>query len=59
MTEREQLLAAICENQDDTARLVFADWLQENGELDRAEFIRLQIEDLRALRDPDEWYDAL
>jgi uncharacterized protein (TIGR02996 family) len=45
MNEREALLHAVCENPDDDApRLVFADWLQENGEDDRAEFIRLQIE---------------
>jgi len=43
MTEREMLLRAVCENPDeDTPRLVFADWLQENGEEERAEFIRLQ-----------------
>lgn len=33
---------------DDTARLVYADWLQENGRPERAEFIRLQIEAARA-----------
>ena len=27
---------------DDTVRLVFADWLQENGQEERAEFIRVQ-----------------
>jgi uncharacterized protein (TIGR02996 family) len=27
---------------DDTSRLVYADWLEENGEADRAEFIRVQ-----------------
>ena len=33
MTEREALLRAVCENpDDDTPRLVFADWLDENGE---------------------------
>jgi uncharacterized protein (TIGR02996 family) len=43
MNEREALLRAVCENpDDDTPRLVFADWLQENGEEARAEFIRLQ-----------------
>jgi uncharacterized protein (TIGR02996 family) len=43
MTEREALFRAVCENpDDDTARLVFADWLQEHGEEERAEFIRLQ-----------------
>ncbi len=36
---------AICENpEDDTPRLVFADWLDEHGDPNRAEFIRLQIE---------------
>jgi uncharacterized protein (TIGR02996 family) len=29
---------------DDTPRLVYADWLAENGQDDRAEFIRVQIE---------------
>src|SRR5262249_45999206 len=28
----------------DTPRLVYADWLQENGDPDRAEFIRLQVQ---------------
>jgi len=51
MTEREALLRAVCENPDeDTPRLVFADWLQENGDEERAEFIRLQIE-LVGMRD--------
>lgn len=40
----EMFLSAICANRaDDTVRLVFADWLQENGDEERAEFIRLQI----------------
>lgn len=44
MTEREMLLRAVCENpDDDTPRLVFADWLDENGEPERAEFIRTQV----------------
>lgn len=39
------LLAAILANpDDDTVRLVFADWLEESGEADRAEFIRVQVE---------------
>lgn len=45
MTEREAFIRQICERpDDDTVRLVFADWLQENGEPERAEFIRDQIE---------------
>lgn len=44
MTDRDALLAAIRADPDcDTARLVFADWLQEQGEEARAEFIRAQI----------------
>ncbi len=45
MTEREALLRAVCEfPDDDTPRLVFADWLQKHGEEERAEFIRVQVE---------------
>src|SRR5262249_9111694 len=48
MTEREALLADAFENpDDDTPRLVFADWLDEHGgDSDRAlaEFIRLECE---------------
>lgn len=32
------------EPEDDAIRLIYADWLEDNGQLDRAEFIRLQIE---------------
>src|SRR3954453_18261421 len=32
------------EPDDDTPRLVYADWLDEHGEADRAEFIRVQCE---------------
>jgi uncharacterized protein (TIGR02996 family) len=54
MTEREALQKAVCENpDDDTPRLVFADWLDENGEPERAEFIRVQIE-LTSNSHPDE-----
>lgn len=56
------LLAACCDSPaDDTARLVLADWLEENGdesERARAEFIRVQVEHARAGDfDPrsDEW----
>ena len=44
MTEYEALLAAILATpDDDLPRLVFADWLEENGDPDRAEFIRVHI----------------
>jgi uncharacterized protein (TIGR02996 family) len=32
------------EPDDDTPRLIYADWLEEHGDADRAEFIRVQIE---------------
>jgi uncharacterized protein (TIGR02996 family) len=39
---------------DDAPRLVYADWLDEHGDPDRAEFIRLQIRYARMLlSDPD------
>jgi uncharacterized protein (TIGR02996 family) len=47
MSDREAqgFLAAICANpDDDTARLVYADWLDERGQTARAEFIRVQVE---------------
>lgn len=49
MSDRDALLTAIlADPDDDTARLVFADWLQENGQPLRSEFIRAQIEAVRA-----------
>src|SRR4051794_16651783 len=39
------LLKDIIENpEDDAPRLIYADWLDDNGEAERAEFIRAQIE---------------
>lgn len=44
-SDRAAFLRAVCEDpSDDCPRLVFADWLDENGEPDRAEFIRVQCE---------------
>lgn len=38
------LLRSVLENpKDDNPRLVYADWLEENGDLDRSELIRIQI----------------
>jgi len=52
MSDEKALLAAIWEHpHDDTPRLVYADWLQENGQPERAEFIRVQVELARL----DEW----
>src|SRR4051812_2294570 len=38
-------LLAYCHRhpEDDHARLVYADWLEENGDQDRAEFVRIQV----------------
>ena len=44
-TTQAAILRTILDNpDDDTPRLVLADWLDENGEADRAEFIRVQID---------------
>jgi uncharacterized protein (TIGR02996 family) len=54
MSDEKALLAAIWDDPyDDTVRLVYADWLDENGQPERAEFIRVQIELARL----DEWAD--
>lgn len=51
MNERDALVRAICDNpDDDTPRLVFADWLQEHGEEARAEFVRVQVRFAELLR---------
>jgi uncharacterized protein (TIGR02996 family) len=45
MTDRDALLRSVCAHPDaDAPRLIYADWLEENGDPDRAEFIRLQCE---------------
>jgi uncharacterized protein (TIGR02996 family) len=44
MSDGDLLLAAIREHpEEDTPRLVYADWLEENGQPDRAELIRLGV----------------
>jgi len=45
MTHDDAFLQAILEDpDDDTPRLVYADWLDEHGQPERAEFIRVQCE---------------
>ncbi len=45
MKQRQAFLDSICAApDDDTPRLVYADWLDDHGDADRAEFIRLQCE---------------
>lgn len=44
LNEQNQLLASIIASPEDNApRLVYADWLEENNEEERAKFIRMQI----------------
>ena len=45
MDEGRALYETVCDHPlDDVPRLVYADWLQENGDEARAEFIRVQCE---------------
>jgi uncharacterized protein (TIGR02996 family) len=54
--ERDALLASVVANpDDDTPRLVYADWLQEHGDAERAEFIRLQCGPDRGRYNAREW----
>jgi uncharacterized protein (TIGR02996 family) len=56
--EGKALLQAICESpQDDAPRLVYADWLDEHGQADRAELIRVQIERARLEEFEPRWFD--
>jgi uncharacterized protein (TIGR02996 family) len=52
MSEAQPFLSAIlAEPDEDAHRLVFADWLDERGEADRAEFIRVQCRLARLAED--------
>lgn len=54
--ERALLAAIIAHPDDDTPRLVYADWLDEHGDAARAEFIRVEVQ--IAHRDPDDEFDG-
>jgi uncharacterized protein (TIGR02996 family) len=55
MSDEKALLSAIWEHpHEDTPRLVYADWLDEHEQPERAEFIRVQIELARL----GEWDDS-
>jgi uncharacterized protein (TIGR02996 family) len=59
MTHDEAFLRAICESPgDDGVRLVYADYLEDHGQAERAEFIRVQVE-LARLPLEDERVSAL
>lgn len=60
MTEREQLLRAVLEQPDeDTVRLAFADWLDENGEPVRAALIRKMIPSMPDLFAFSKWLSGI
>lgn len=60
MSDELALRAAILAYPDeDTPRLMFADWLDENDRPDQAEFIRLQIERSHTDRDDPRWRDLI
>lgn len=45
MNDHDALLRAIGEHpEEDTPRLMYADWLEENGQTERADFVRNQVE---------------
>jgi uncharacterized protein (TIGR02996 family) len=45
MNDHDALLRAIGEHpEEDTPRLMYADWLEENGQPERADFVRNQVE---------------
>ena len=54
MNDGATLLACIlADPTDDLCRLAYADWLEETGECERAQFIRVQVE-LASLPEPEE-----
>jgi uncharacterized protein (TIGR02996 family) len=56
MTHDQAFLEAIRDSpHDDTPRLVYADWLEEHGNPDRAEFIRVQCTLSRMRSRADDW----
>jgi uncharacterized protein (TIGR02996 family) len=60
MNDRQALLRAIVEARDDDApRLVYADWLDEHGDAERAEFIRLQCTIHGTPMPDDQWKAAV
>src|SRR5947199_11004 len=59
MDQSEAFIHAILESPEDAPRLVYADWLDDNGDPDRAEFIRAQVAQDRIAREVpylDDWH---
>jgi uncharacterized protein (TIGR02996 family) len=58
--DAEALLRAIVRHaDDDTPRLVYADWLEENGRAEEAEFLRVQCGLARAAPDDPEYAELI
>lgn len=55
-TESALLAAVLANPADDLPRLVMADWLEENGQPERAAWIRIQCELERTMPDRRPWY---
>src|SRR5262245_30371450 len=56
MTHDDAFLQDITSHpQDDTPRLIYADWLEEHGQPERAQFIRVQIRLARPGLDALQW----
>lgn len=54
--EQQELLDFIIEHpDDDVSRLVYADWLEEHHQAERAEFIRVQIELDKLFNEDTDW----
>lgn len=44
MTDHDALMRAVCARpEDDTPRLVLADWYDDHGDAARAEFVRVHV----------------
>lgn len=54
-TAADFLDAILAEPDRDDLRIIYADWLEENGQPDRCEFIRVQIEASRLEAYVDDW----
>ena len=60
MNDHDALLRAIGEQpEEDTPRLMYADWLEENGQAERADFVRNQVELARRELSAAERYPAV
>ena len=58
MSQGETLLCEVCEYpEEDAPRLVYADWLDEHGQAERAAYIRLKVEQERVPPYEPRWFE--